>query len=121
MKKKIIRNLFLSVDYQREKSFSGVILNKHKIYLIGTLPVLFIWASGKKELSKIKTKLEIQIGDPQLRNILGAKADDERVGKKYKTEIDAMVISFEKCLNNAIKTKSFANIPLASISIVNFK
>jgi len=121
MKKKIIRNLFLSVDYQREKSFSGIILNKHKIYLIGTLPVVFVWANGEKEISKIKTKLEIQIGDPQLKNILGTKADDVRVANKYKTEIDAMVASFEKHLNNAIERKSFANKPLASISIVNFK
>jgi len=120
MRQKIIRNLFLSVDYQREKSFSGILLNKHKFYLIGSLPVLFIWADGSKEASKIMTRVEIPVGDPNLRNILGARAVDEAIAKKYSVEIMSMATSIMKSIETAVESKVFAGKPLKSISIVNF-
>jgi hypothetical protein len=120
MKQKIIRNLFLSIDYQREKSFSGIFLSKHVITLIGTLPSLIVWKDGSKELVKIKVAEPITLGDPELRNALGARAVDERVGKKYATEIATMVEKLKTVIEKAMNIEEFAGKPMQSLSIVNF-
>ena len=120
MKQKIIRNLFLSVDYQREKSLSGIFLSKHIITLIGTLPVVIVWKDGSKEVTKIKVAVPITLGDPELKNALGARAVDERVGKKYAAEIMTMVEKLKAVIEKAMDLKEFAGKPMKSLSIINF-
>jgi hypothetical protein len=120
MKQKIIRNLFLSIDYHREKSVSGIFLGKHVITLIGTLPIVLVWKDGSKEVSKIKVGVPITLGDPELRNALGARAVDARVGKKYAAEIMTMVEKLKAVIEKAMDLETFAGKPMKSLSIINF-
>lgn len=95
-------------------------MNKRHFYLIGTLPAVIIQENGKKEIAKLKCKIEIPGNDAQLRNILGIKASDDHTAKKYQTEIQEMVIRLEKLINRIMETKVFAGKPLKQLAIVNF-
>jgi hypothetical protein len=121
MKNKIRRNLILKVDYERVKSFSGILLNQHKFYIIGVLAVFIIFGSSKKEIAKLQVKEEIPIGDPELKRLIGIKATDLIRGKKYEQEIACMIVRLENTLNEIKKRKYFGKRPIEDILIISIK
>lgn len=120
-KEKIRNNLIIKVDYEREKTLGGIFLSKHKIYIIGVLPILFIFSDGKKDINKLMAKEEIPIGDPQLRNLMGVKATDLIKLKKYEDKIAAIIIKLEKALKKIKRTKKFLDKPIKDIKIIQVK
>jgi UDP-glucose 6-dehydrogenase len=91
MKDRIYKNLFLSLDYHKEKTATGLYTGKTFFYLIGTLVVFIEFANGEKEMVKLMDRVEIPLGDPKLQKLLGAKATDEYATKKYTAEIKTIV------------------------------
>ena len=96
-------------------------MSKHKIYIIGVLPILFIFADGRKEVNKLQAKEEIPIGDPQLRNLMGVKATDLIKLKKYEDKIAAIIVKLEKALKKIKKTKKILDKPIKDIRIIQVK
>lgn len=119
MKHQIFKNLFLSVDYEKEKTPAGIYTGRTIFYLIGRLPILIIYPNQFKEITQFKVKEEIPIGDPHLRNMLGARATDDRNNKRYKNEIQKIVQRLEKVITSALKAQKFKNKPFSQFKIIN--
>lgn len=120
MRNKIRRNLFLSVDYEKEKTKAGIFTGEKKIYLIGSLPVVVFYKDGKKEITKLKSKIEIPGNDPALKNILGIKATDEKRSKRYKHEINTLTERFNRLIKKLSEAKKLSDKPVKSLAIINF-
>jgi len=121
MKNKIRHNLILRVDYEREKTIGGILLNKHRFYLIGILCTLLIYDNGKKEIAKLMVKEEIPIGDPKLKSLIGVKATDLIRVKKYEIEINILTLKLEKVLKAILSAKSFNKKSLKDIRIIKIE
>jgi hypothetical protein len=118
MKDKIRKNLIIKVDYEREKTLSGIFLNKHTFYIIGVILVAITYATGETVITKPMARESIPLNDPKLRNILGVKATDLIRVKKYETEITSIILKLEKELKQIMQRKTFQNKPIKDLKIV---
>ncbi|RJQ67324.1 MAG: hypothetical protein C4519_24315 [Desulfobacteraceae bacterium] len=124
MKPSIIKNLFLSVDFTRQKTKSGITIegNGRQFYLIGTLPVLLIHEGGKKEITKLKDKEPIACDDPYLRKLLGVRATENlEYIKKYREPLTEIVLRLEKAIDKMAETKIFAGKRIEKLAIIAMK
>lgn len=118
MKEKILKNLFLRVDYEKRKTQSGIALPGVAFFLIGTLPILIRYANGKKEVAALNSRETIEGRDPKLRNIMGAKAIDEERAKKYKSQIDSICGKLEKIVDKALSEGRWQGVPIKEIALI---
>jgi hypothetical protein len=120
MREKILPNLFLSFDYDKGQTKSGIITGQAKYYLIGILPIILFFKNGAKKAVRLKERAEISLGDPYLQRVVGTKADDKMVASKYSKQITKMVNSFASALKKAQDTGKFANQEVKEIKIIKF-
>jgi hypothetical protein len=118
MKESIYKNLFLSVDYVKEQTKSGLYTGKTIFYLIGTLPVFLRLASGGKDIVKLKSKVQIQLGDPELKKVLGMKATDPHVSKCYAPQVKAIAEKLEAAVDRIMRNRSFAGKDVADCAVI---
>lgn len=111
--------MFLSLDFERKKTIGGLFGDK-EIKLIGTLPIVLFFKDGSKDYAKLKHAVVVKETDAELRNALGARAVDDRVGKKYGTEIMELVIGMERAINKATELGIYAGMPIKALGIVNY-
>lgn len=120
MKDKILPNLFLSFDYEKGQTASGIITGNDRFYLIGILPIILFFKNGKKKAVRLKERIQISLGDPYLQKIIGTKADDKMVSKKYSKQISKMVDRLSSALTKAEQTGKFAKEEVKEIRIIKF-
>lgn len=88
-------------------------------YLVGSLPALIVYGSGKKELANLKVREKIDADDPKIRDMVGVKASTRAHREKYRVQIDKMVAVLEKSVTRALKTYKWKDKPINQLILVN--
>lgn len=118
MKEKVLRNLYLAVDYADVKAEDGT--KTPQFYLVGVLPVLIDYQDGKQEVAKLKIPEPISSNDPELRSLMGKKATDEK-RKLYRPVIRKLVKRLAQAITNAKLSNSWNGKEIKDVSIVKIE
>lgn len=116
----IIKNLFLTVDFEKGQTESGIVTGQDKVYLIGGLPVLVKYRNGKKLVSKIVTRTILPLGSPNIKKLFGAKANDPVIFQTYRKPIKELSAKLIKSLKKVSESGLFAGERVDGIMIMNF-
>lgn len=115
---KIHKNLYLKIDYQKNKPRSGIEIPGVKFYLIGMLPVFIVYGNGKKEVAQLLARQELNTMFKDMRDIIGLNAKNENKLKNYRKEIKEICLIMEKEINNAVNEGRWRGTPIKEMAVI---
>ncbi len=121
LKENIAENLIIKVDFNaRFKKSKNKAKHVANFYLIGSLPVLIKFKSGKDEVIRLNRAIQVQ-DDPNLRRMQGLFAIDSEIIGKYKKLVLKIVRDLGKMIEKISKDNKFNNQDIKKIVIVKIK